>query len=267
MSVPESQTITWVNSDAYEQFVGRWSALVAPEFLKWLDVKPNLRWLDVGCGTGVLTQAILENESPSAVVGIDPNQGFLDYAREHITDSRVTFRVGDAQRLQTDRGVFEAVVAGLVLQLMDKPERVITEMARACRLNGRVAAYVWDYSGGMELMRYFWEAADEFDPAARELDPRVRFANMTQRNLWNLFLDAGLNDVSTRAIDVPTVFRDFDDYWTPFLVKQGTIPAYVMSLSEEKRAELREHVRAKLPIEKDGTIHLTARAWAVRGTR
>jgi SAM-dependent methyltransferase len=267
MGPADTKDIIWAGGEAYEDFVGRWSRLVAPEFVKWLNVKPNLRWLDVGCGTGVLTQAILENASPSSVVGIDPTEQFLDYAREHVQDSRVTFRTGDALALQTDRGTIEAVVSGLVLQLFDKPERMIAEMARACRLSGRVATYVWDYSGGMEMMRYFWDVADEFDPAAREADTKNRFANMTLPNLWNLFLDAGLNDVTTRAIQVPTVFRDFDDYWNPFLVKQGTIPAYVMSLSEDKRAALRERVRAKLPIERDGSIHLTAQVLAVRGTR
>jgi hypothetical protein len=99
-------------------------------------------------------------------------------------------------------------------------------MARACRLNGRVALYVWDYAGEMQFMRHFWDAAAEIDPAARELDEGVRFPIANSKRLWNLFLDAGLNDVTTRAIDVPTHFRNFDDFWTPFLGGQGPAPGY-----------------------------------------
>jgi hypothetical protein len=128
-----------------------------------------------------------------------------------------------------------------------------------------VAAYVWDYAGKIELMRYFWDAAVELDRAALELDEGRRFPLCRPAPLAELFTNARKRAVETRAIDVPTRFRDFDDYWTPFLGGQGPAPGYAMSLSEERRSALRDRIRARLPIAEDGSIDLIARAWAVRG--
>jgi hypothetical protein len=127
-----------------------------------------------------------------------------------------------------------------------------------------VAAYVWDYAGGMELMRRFWDAAAALDPAAAELDEGRRFPLCREEPLASLFGGAGLREVAVRAIDVPTRFRDFDDYWNPFLGGQGPAPGYAMALGEDERAALRERIRAGLPAGPDGSIGLVARAWAVR---
>jgi len=141
-------------------------------------------------------------------------------------------------------------------------------MARVSRPGGTVAAYVWDYSGGMELMRRFWDAAVALDPAARDLDEGRRFGAICRPEiLADLFRDAGLRRVEACAVDVPTLFRDFDDYWTPFLGGQGPAPGYAMALSEDRRDALRDRIRADLPIADDGSIPLVARAWAVRGER
>jgi hypothetical protein len=139
------------------------------------------------------------------------------------------------------------------------------EQSNERRDQGTVGAYVWDYAGQMQLMRQFWDAAGALDPRARELDEGVRFPLC--RPLQALFTGAGLADVQVRPIDVRTRFRDFDDYWTPFLGGQAPAPAYAMSLSEDQRTELREYLRARLPYDGDGSIPLTARAWAVRGGR
>src|SRR5215211_7866784 len=143
----------------------------------------------------------------------------------------------------------------------------VAEMAGVKRPGGIVAAYVWDYAEGMRLMRHFWDAADALDPKAKELDEGQRCWLCNPEPLSRLFLSAGLEDVEVRAIEVPTYFRDFDDYWSPFLGGQGPAPSYAMSLSEERRAELRERIQAGLPVALDGAIHLIARAWAVRGVR
>jgi len=128
-----------------------------------------------------------------------------------------------------------------------------------------VAAYVWDYAREMQLMRHFWDAAVELDPGARDLDEGRRFPMCRPEPLEQLFTEAGLDGPAVRPIDVPTRFRDFDDYWTPFLGGQAPAPGYCMSLSDERRATLRELIRTRLPIGPDGTIDLIARAWAVRG--
>ena len=131
--------------------------------------------------------------------------------------------------------------------------------------SGVVAAYVWDYADRMQLMRYFWDAAVALDPAAAELDEGVRFPICRPERLEALWRAAGLTEVSSRAIDVPTTFPDFDDYWSPFLGGQAPAPGYAMSLDEGRRATLRERIRSMLPIEQDGSIRLIARAWAIRG--
>ncbi len=255
----------WTAGNLYEPYVGRWSRLVAIEFLKWLSVSAGKDWLDLGCGTGALTQSILEHGKPNSVKGIDSSPGFIEYAKAHITSPRANFEVGDAQALDLETATLDVAVAGLVLNFVPQPQRAAAEMRRIVKPGGIVAAYVWDYAGKMELMRCFWDAASALDSAAHELDEGRRFPICQPRPLTDLFAQAGLHDVEIRSIDVPTDFRDFNDYWSPFLGGQGPAPGYAMSLSEERRCALRERVRSKLPIAKDGAIHLIARAWAVKG--
>lgn len=267
MTEPNQKRETWAKGESYEPYIGRWSRVAAREFIKWLNVQNDKRWLDVGCGTGAVTQAILELAAPQAVVGVDNSEGYVQYAREHTQDARATFQVGDAQDLKTERGGYDAVVSGLVLNFVPSPERMVAEMTRACRLNGRVGVYLWDYADKMELLRYFWDAASALDLSARELDEGSRFPLANAKGLWNLFLDAYLNDVMTRAIDVPMHFANFDELWAPFLLGQGAAPHYVMALNEDQRGALRERYAQILPRNADGSIDLIGRAWAVKGTR
>jgi len=246
--------------------VGRWSRLVARDFLDWLGVPGGKRWLDVGCGTGALSATILERTSPQTLLGVDPSGAFVDYAERTITDPRVTFRVGVAQQLPVNDATFDVAVAGLVINFVPDMSRAIGEMRRALCPGGTAAAYVWDYAGEMQMMRHFWDAVVALDPAARAKDEGVRFSVCRPEPLAALFKQAGFAEVDVRAIDAPTVFRDFDDYWEPFLGGQAPAPGYCMSLSDDRRAKLRERIRLALPFQKDGRIHLIARAWAVRGT-
>jgi len=257
----------WASGDLYEPFVGRWSRPVAKEFLKWLDVPLQRRWLDVGCGTGALSQTILNLCDPKKVQGIDRSEGFVAYARSQLADPRVTFEVGDAQSLPVDSDLYDAAVSGLVLNFVPEPEKMISEMVRAVQKDGIVAVYVWDYADKMQLLRYFWDAAAELDPAAVDLDEGPRFPICNPDALRGLFQKSTLNQVETRPIDIDTTFKDFDDYWNPFLGGQGPAPGYVVSLSEGKRAQLRERIRASLPFAANGSIPLIARAWAVKGIK
>jgi SAM-dependent methyltransferase len=257
----------WASGEAYEPYVGRWSRFVARDFLRWLAVPADRRWLDVGCGTGALTAAILSLSEPVAVAGIDASPGYVVYARDRIDDPRTAFAVGDARNLPVGSAAFDAAVSGLVLNFVPEPDRAVAEMARTVRPGGAVAAYVWDYAGEMQLMRRFWDAAVALDPAAALLDEGVRFPICNPTSLRDLFEGAGLVEVHVGAIDVPSDFRDFDDYWTPFLGGQGPAPGYAISLDEERRAAVRERIRAELPLEPDGSIRLIARAWAVGGRR
>jgi SAM-dependent methyltransferase len=255
----------WDAGDRYEPYVGRWSRRVAREFLNWLAVSDGKEWLDVGYGTGALTQAIIKQKHPNSVIGIDASPGYAAYARSRIESPRARFEVGDAQSLPMDTASLDAAVSGLVLNFVPEPLRAVAEMARVVRPGGIVAAYVWDYAGKMELMRYFWDAAVALNPDAEALDEGRRFPICQPQPLAELFAHAGLSEVEVRPIDVATDFRDFDDYWSPFLGGQGPAPGYAVSLSDTRRTSLQERIRSKLPVTKDGSIHLIARAWAARG--
>jgi SAM-dependent methyltransferase len=256
----------WASGEAYEPYVGRWSRLVARQFLAWLNVPPGRDWLDVGCGTGALCRQILDHASPQRVMGVDPSAGFLAFAHHTVTDPRATFQLGDAQQIPVADGSTDATVSGLMVNFVPDPAKAIREMKRVTRRRGIVAAYVWDYAGEMQMMRRFWDAAIALDSDAIPLDEGRRFSLCNPDLLAGLFQDARLDAVEVRAIDVPTPFKDFDDYWTPFLGGQAPAPGYCMSLSEERRTALRDRIRASLPVRDDGSIHLIARAWAVRGT-
>ena len=255
----------WAQGSGYERYVGRWSRLVADPFLDWLAIPRDKAWLDVGCGTGALSQRILQRHAPARLVGVDSSDGFVAHARAHVADPRAVFRVGDARALPVGDREFDAVVSGLVLNFVPDQRKAAAEMRRAARPGGTVAVYVWDYAGEMQLMRRFWDAAAALNPAARALDEGLRFPLCRPEPLRELFAAAGLRQVAVEAIDVPTVFADFDDYWSPFLGGQGPAPGYCMALPEVGRTALRERIRAAMPVERDGKISLMARAWAVRG--
>jgi trans-aconitate methyltransferase len=256
---------SWSSGDADEPCVGRWSRLVGRELIGWLGMPDDLSWLDVGCGTGALTEIIVARCSPNAVVGVDPSEACLAQARARISDPRVTFRVGHAQALPVKDAEHEVAVGGLVLNLVPDHAQAAAEMKRALAPGGTAAAYVWDYAGEMQLTRRFWDAAVALDPDALELDEGRRFPLARPAALVALFEGAGLTDVRVLAIDVPTVFKDFDDYWAPFLHGQAPAAEYCASLDEERRAALRERIRSTMPIQPDGSLRLIARAWAVRG--
>jgi SAM-dependent methyltransferase len=255
----------WLSGGPYEHYMGRWSRQVAPRFLSWLNAPSGRRWVDVGCGTGALCAAILDCCSPSSVAGIEPSEGFLQTAKQNLGD-RATFHSGGAAAIPLADASVDIVVSGLVLNFVPDPRAALVEMARVTARGGTVGAYVWDYAAGMQLIRFFWDAAIALDPAARGLDEAVRFPVCRSEALMQLFAGAGLEAVEVAPIDIGTRFLDFDDYWRPFLGGQGPAPGYAMSLDERARASLRDRLRARLPTDADGSIALTARAWAARGT-
>lgn len=257
----------WAIGAAYEPYIGRWSRLVAPEFLAWLNAPANAGWLDVGCGSGALSEAILAHAAAARICAIDASPGFVAYARARIDDPRAELAVADARALPWDSSSFDAIVSGLVLNFVPQPERALAEMARVARRGATVATYVWDYAGGMQLIRFFWDAAIALDPSAAGADEANRFPLCSPAALEALWDDAGLQHVTSCAIEVPTHFRSFDDYWTPFLGGQGPAPSYAMRLDPEQRERLREQLRRTLPIDSHGGIALVARAWAIKGTR
>ncbi len=260
-------TDSWSSGSSYEAYVGRWSRLVAPRFLRWLGIAPDSSWLDVGCGTGALTDAILAGYAPRSVIGVDPSEAFVAHARATVVDARASFLVGTAAATGMDTDDVDVVVSGLALNFVPDVDEALAEAWHVVRPGGTVAAYVWDYAEGMQLLRRFWDAASALDPAARVLDESIRFPIAAPAPLAAAFATAGLAAVDVRPIEVPTVFSDPDDLWTPFLSGTGPAPAYVASLSGTARDHLRDRLLASLAAEADGSIHLIARAWAVRGRR
>jgi SAM-dependent methyltransferase len=256
---------TWQRGSPYERYMGRWSRPVAREFLQWLRVPPSKRWLDVGCGTGALCEAILEHCAPSSVVGVEPSDGFRDAAAAALAD-RADVRAGSATSLPLADGAVDVTVSGLVLNFVPDLGAALAEMRRVTSPGGTIAAYVWDYADRMELVRHFWDAACELDPAASKLHEGRRFPLCSPDALQAQLGNAGLLRPQVAPLEVPTHFASFQEYWEPFLGGQGPAPAYAMALTEERRARLCDLLRARLPTRADGSIGLVARAWAVRAS-
>jgi SAM-dependent methyltransferase len=254
---------SWAEGDRYEPYIGRWSRQVAPLFVDWLAVPPGRRWVDLGCGTGALTAAVLRAAAPDSVVGYDPSADFVVWAGRSTTDTRARFEQGDVSAIPAASA--DVVVSGLVVNFVPDPVATVAAMASAAP-GGTVAAYVWDYAEGMELIRRFWDVAVALDPAAGVLDEARRFPLCRPEALATAWALAGLGEIETTALEVTTDFVDFDDLWNPFLGGTGPAPGYVASLEPAAREGLREALREALASDENGTIRLTARAYAVRGT-
>jgi SAM-dependent methyltransferase len=255
----------WTAGATYEDFMGRWSRLLALRFVSWLSVREAADWLDVGCGTGALADAIRAHANPASVVACDPSEPFIAYARQRHADPRLSFVVAGTGRLPTRPGGFDSVASLLALNFFPDLQAAVAEMRRIAAGNGVVSACVWDYAGRMDLLRYFWDAVGAVDAGAGELDEGRRFPVCRPNALAPLFRDAGLADVRCDAIEIPTPFSTFADLWNPFLGGTGPAPAYVARLAAREREALAARLERSLPREADGTIALVARAWAVRG--
>jgi SAM-dependent methyltransferase len=256
----------WAVGPTYENFMGRWSRSLATQFISWLRISIGVHWLDVGCGTGALANAICMHADPASVVGCDLAKPFIDFARERTLDPRLTFQVAGVGALPRRPGGYGSVTSLLALNFFPASEAAIHEMRSLTVRDGTVSACVWDYGEGMEFLRYFWDAAAALDSTARALDEGKRFPLCHRDALIRLFGSGNLVDIQCEIIEVPTTFSSFRDYWEPFLGGTGPAPSYVASLAAERREILSRTLEATLPRGPDGKIALTARAWAVRGT-
>jgi SAM-dependent methyltransferase len=257
----------WEAAESYESYIGRWSREVARQFVSQLSIPPRSSWLEVGCGSGALTEAVLASQDPALVFGIDRSLGFVRHTQREQAASAAAFAVADAIRLPFAEGSADAAVSGLVLNFVSKPELAVREMLRCVRPGGTVAVYVWDYAEGMEIIRFFWDAAIALNPAASQLDEANRFPLCQPAALEELFQRAGAEEVRSSAITVPTIFRDFKQLWSSFLGGQGPAPTYAASLSESERQQLKERLRQILLSSGDHSIALSAKAWVCRGVR
>jgi SAM-dependent methyltransferase len=244
--------------------MGRWSRRIASDFLEWLYVPPDAEWIDIGCGTGVLSSAILTTCAPRSVVGIDPSEAFVEAARSQVNDLRFQCWQGSGEVLPYEDNEFTVAVSGLVLNFVGDKNKAVAEMKRVVRPHGTVALYVWDYAGHMQIMRYFFDTATELDAGAKAFDEGVKAPICRPGPLSRLFDEAGLEDIEVQGLDIPAAFDNFDAYWTPFLGGTGSGPKYCTSLSPDAQTRLREKLRDRLLTGPDGEILLAVRAWAIK---
>jgi len=266
-AAPTEKKEKWTSGEAYEIWMARWSRLLAPQFLDWLALPPGAAWLDVCCGTGILSAAIAERCRPARVLGVDRAKTQIEFARERRGGPGIEFQVGDAMALPAADHSFDVCVCGLGLNFVPDAVGALGEMRRVTRPGGTIAAYVWEYSGNVRFLREFWDAAIALDAEAVKFDQGLRFPVCTLEGLREAFADAGFEQVATRPLEIVTCFADFDDYWKPFLLGQGSGPTYLAGRDEGIRAAIRERLRAALPADADGSISMGARALAIRGTR
>jgi ubiquinone/menaquinone biosynthesis C-methylase UbiE len=255
---------SWKSGDPYEYFMGRWSSLAAQGFLDWLSPGHGLKWLDVGCGSGALSEAAIHGFQPENLIAMDQSEGFVLTAQKRLS-SKAICKVGNAVDLPIEDCSVELTVSGLVLNFIPDVGKALAEMKRVTVDGGTVAIYVWDYAGKMDFLQKFWEAAAELRNEASALNEAKRFSDCNSAALMKIFAQAGFDQVITGPIEIDTYFTDFDDYWKPFLGGQGPAPTYLMSLSETERERLRNLIYERLPIQRNGSIPLSARALAVRG--
>jgi len=257
----------FADAQAYERFMGRWSRAAAPRFISFAGIGDSAAVLDVGCGTGALSSEIGAHNRRALIMGLDLSKEYVAYANQQNRNERIRFEAGDAQRMTYPNDSFDATVSMLVLNFIPQPQQAVAEMRRVTKPKGRIAAGVWDYGEGMQMLRFFWDAAVALDSAADKLDEK-HMPLCRSGELRELFSRAGIEHLNEKPIDIEMRFESFEDYWQPFLLGQGPAGAYVKTLSAEKVDALRTAIRRRLAGFAAGSgYRLTARMWAVRGDR
>lgn len=253
----------WNAGRSYEHYMGRWSRQVAARFVDWLQPRPNMDWLDIGCGTGALSQTILNHAEPLSLTGIDLSEGFVDHTRQTINDKRASFKVGGAEDIPVDTNSFDVIASALVLNFVPDRPRALAEMRRVVRPGGLTSFYVWDYpGGGIGFIDAFWKAAVDLNSDAAEMDEARRFPFCSFAGLQQLCHAAGFEQIEMTSLEIKTVFTTFEDFWQPFTLGAGPAPGYNLSLSDKARTQLKAELKSRL--DTGGEIILPARALAFK---
>lgn len=261
MNEGTANQIRFADGAAYERYMGKWSQLAGKTFLDWLAPKTSLRWLDVGCGNGAFTEMIVDRCAPGLVMGIDPSEEQIAYARTRVSSSLTEFRQGDAMALPFPGDSYDIAVMPLVIFFVADPARAVAEMARVVCPGGMIAAYAWDMDGGGFPYNALQAEMRELGATVR-LPPSPDASRMDA--MYDLWTGAGLEGIETREITVQRTFADFDDYWTTVLGGPSVGPG-LAAMTAEDLALLKTRMRARLPADATGRITYSARANAVKG--
>lgn len=260
--------MSYTNPAGYDRFMGRWSARLTTSFLRFAELRDGYHVLDVGCGTGSLSRAVVSIGPATRVTGVDPEPEYVAYARRGVSSSRAQFQRGAAESLPFPDRTFDAVLALLVLQDFVDPVQAISEMARVTRPSGVVAACQWDFENGLPMLSLVWKAAEAVAPDAaakwRQESPRPR--RPTLNELGHLWRESRLGDVTTVTLDLPMYYPSFHDYWEPFLGGSTPMSAFAAALDADTDGRLVRVLREMIPgIQPDGSFVLPARAWLIKG--
>jgi SAM-dependent methyltransferase len=255
------QQIRFDDGAAYERMMGAWSKLAGGTFLDWLAPRPDLKWVDVGCGNGAFTELIVARNAPAEVQGIDPSDGQLAYARTRSGTAMAQFHKGDAMALPFADRAFDVATMALVIFFVPEPAKGVAEMVRVVAPGGQVAAYAWDMAGGgFPLEPILIELrAKGFNP------PRPPSADASKIEvLEKLWTDAGLVEVETRRIDVQRSFVNFDDFWASATLG-ASIASLFVSMAPDDIAAIKARARAHLNEDSAGRITYGSWANAIKG--
>jgi SAM-dependent methyltransferase len=245
-----------VAAEAYDRFMGKYSAPLAPLFAEFAGFSAGGRILDVGCGPGALTGELVRRLGPEAVAAVDPSEPFVEAAHER--NPGVEVRRASVEELPFPDAAFGASLAQLVVHFMGDPVAGLAEMARVTRSDGVVAACVWDHVEQGPL-RLFWESARELDP---DVEDESRLPGVREGHLAELLRAAGLRAIEQTALRVEAEHESFDAWWEPFTHGVGPAGVHLSGLDATGRSRLRELCRERF---EDGSAVRTARAWAARG--
>jgi ubiquinone/menaquinone biosynthesis C-methylase UbiE len=257
-------THSFDDSEAYEQFMGRWSRRIGEAFLAWLQPPIGVHWLEVGCGTGIFTALIASMCAPAKVVGIDPAHPLIAHARRRAKTSTIEFRLGDVQDLPVQDASFDVLASSLVLNFVSDRERALSEICRVARPGGLIGACVWDFAAERSpsgpLRRAMRRIGIDVPPI-----PGTEASGLSA--LAELFEGGALTDVVTTSIDVDVSFHNFNDFWNSQTPNNAPITKFIAAMAPKDRDDLRAMLRSELQHLAGGAVKYSASANAIKARR
>ncbi len=253
---------SFVDSVGYERLMGRWSRAVGSVFLEWVAPPVDVHWLEIGCGTGIFTELILDTCSPASVTALDPAEAQINHARRQPVAQRAIFNVADAQALSFPDATFDIVASALVINFIPDRLKALSEMRRVARAGGIVAGYVWDFAGEFSPSGPFRRGLRQCGVEVSEL-PGAK--DSTLDALTSRFEQAGFEYIVAQAIEVAVSYTDFDDFWQAQTTSYSPTTKVIAAMTVSDRERLKAALRAGLPIDADGRIEYSACANAIKG--